>query len=164
MARHPRKPKSAKAATAPQPAPIQAGLFRRLGAWAIDALLVGALLSLTLLLGLGLAHLWLPAGSDGQQWLAEQPWFTLLLVAEVMGYFLWNWCRHGQSPGLLLLKLKVQREDGKLLTVSGAVTRMLTSAFGLGNLLVVLDQRRRAFQDIWADSAVIELAPLRRRR
>ena len=41
---------------------------------------------------------------------------------------------------------------------------MLTSAFGLGNLLVVLDQRRRAFQDIWADSAVIELAPLRRRR
>ena len=163
MARHSKKAQPTATPTPPQTLQ-QAGLLRRLGAWAVDALLVGALLSVTLLLALGLAHGLLPAETDIQRWLVEQPLLTLLLAAELIGYFLWHWCRTGQTPGLLLLKLKVQREDGALLTVSGAMIRMLTSAFGLGNLLVVMDLRHRAFQDMWADSAVIELGSLRQRR
>ena len=72
----------------------RAGLFRRLGAWALDLPLVGILLAAAAFLGYGLA-----------------------------------------------------------------LVRMFSSAFGLGNLLVIFDINQLAFQDHWGDCEVILLDP-----
>ena len=62
----------------------RAGFRRRLGAWAIDALLVLPLLVVAGYIGYGLAHLLTTLGilslSDGMtvgEWLAHQLWFSL---------------------------------------------------------------------------------------
>lgn len=150
----------APAAAAATSRPRQAGLFRRLGAWAVDSLLVGAVLSITLLLGYGLALAQQSDSAAANQWLASQGWFILILAAELIGYFYWYWCKVGQTPGMLIFKLRLQGEDGQLLHGAPAFIRMCTSAFGLGNLLSVMDSRSRAFQDMWADSEMLETGPL----
>jgi len=118
-------------------------LLRRLYAWAVDTLLASALLGAVLLL----AHLLLwglmqagviAAGEELSLLLAHSGLFVLLLGALLCGYFLWFWCRSGQTPGLLLAGLELQSADGSRLKVGQAIVRLATSAFGLGNLMVLL--------------------------
>ena len=141
----------------------RAGFRRRLGAWAIDALLVLPLLVVAGYIGYGLAHLLTTLGilslSDGMtvgEWLAHQLWFSLWLAGVLCSYFVWFWCRDGQTPGMVRFQLRVQNTDGSLLRVGQALVRLATSAFGLGNLMVIFDRREfLAFQDYWASCEVV---------
>lgn len=135
-------------------------LLRRLYAWAVDTLLASALLGAVLLL----AHLLLwglmqagviAAGEELSLLLAHSGLFVLLLGALLCGYFLWFWCRSGQTPGLLLAGLELQSADGGRLKVGQAIVRLATSAFGLGNLMVLFDTKQQSFQDYWAQSKLI---------
>lgn len=136
-------------------------LLRRLYAWAVDTLLASALLGAVLLL----AHLLLwglmqagviAAGEELSLLLAHSGLFVLLLGALLCGYFLWFWCRSGQTPGLLLAGLELQSADGSRLKVGQAIVRLTTSAFGLGNLMVLFDTKQQSFQDYWAQSKLID--------
>ena len=136
-------------------------LLRRLYAWAVDTLLASALLGAVLLL----AHLLLwglmqagmiAAGEELSLLLAHSGLFVLLLGALLCGYFLWFWCRSGQTPGLLLAGLELQSADGSRLKVGQAIVRLATSAFGLGNLMVLFDTKQQSFQDYWAQSKLID--------
>ncbi len=136
-------------------------LLRRLYAWAVDTLLASALLGAVLLL----AHLLLwglmqagviAAGEELSLLLAHSGLFVLLLGALLCGYFLWFWCRSGQTPGLLLAGLELQSADGGRLKVGQAIVRLATSAFGLGNLMVLFDTKQQSFQDYWAQSKLID--------
>ena len=136
-------------------------LLRRLYAWAVDTLLASALLGAVLLL----AHLLLwglmqagmiAAGEELSLLLAQSGLFVLLLGALLCGYFLWFWCRSGQTPGLLLAGLELQSADGARLKVGQALVRLATSAFGLGNLMVLFDTKQQSFQDYWAQSKLID--------
>ena len=136
-------------------------LLRRLYAWGVDTLLVCALLGAVLLL----AHLLLwglmqagviAAGEELSLLLAHSGLFVLLLGALLCGYFLWFWCRSGQTPGLLLAGLELQSADGSRLKVGQAIVRLATSAFGLGNLMVLFDTKQQSFQDYWAQSKLID--------
>ena len=136
-------------------------LLRRLYAWAVDTLLASALLGAVLLL----AHLLLwglmqagviAAGEEISLLLAQSGLFVLLLGALLCGYFLWFWCRSGQTPGLLLAGLELQSADGSRLKVGQAIVRLTTSAFGLGNLMVLFDTKQQSFQDYWAQSKLID--------
>ena len=136
-------------------------LLRRLYAWAVDTLLASALLGAVLLL----AHLLLwglmqagviAAGEELSLLLAHSGLFVLLLGALLCGYFLWFWCRSGQTPGLLLAGLELQSADGGRLKVGQAIVRLTTSAFGLGNLMVLFDTKQQSFQDYWAQSKLID--------
>ena len=136
-------------------------LLRRLYAWAVDTLLASALLGAVLLL----AHLLLwgliqagviAAGEEISLLLAHSGLFVLLLGALLCGYFLWFWCRSGQTPGLLLAGLELQSADGGRLKVGQAIVRLATSAFGLGNLMVLFDTKQQSFQDYWAQSKLID--------
>ena len=144
----------------------RAGLFRRLGAWACDLPLVGALLGLAAFLGYGLAYLAHQAGllqlgehPDLAQWLAHSSLYIIFLTCSVCGFYLWFWCKRGYTPGMRLFRLRVQNIDGSRLKVGQALVRMFSSAFGLGNLLVIFDINQKAFQDHWGDCEVTPLDP-----
>nr|WP_321241804.1 RDD family protein [uncultured Tolumonas sp.] len=145
----------------------RAGFRRRLGAWSIDALLVLPLLVAAGYLGYGLAHLLVGVGllSLGEgatvgEWLAHQLWFSLWLAGVLCSYFVWFWCRDGQTPGMVRFQLRVQNTDGSLLRVGQALVRLATSAFGLGNFMVIFDRREfLAFQDYWASCETVVTSP-----
>lgn len=148
------------APTPPRRYPVT-GLFRRLGAWASDALLAAVILLLAGLLGYGLAWLLQLGGrintgeSSLGDWLSHQTLFSLYLGLVLCGYYLWFWCRTGQTPGMKVWHLRLQRQDGQRLGLSQGLIRLFTSAFGLGNLLAPFDRQDRAFQDIWAESEMV---------
>ncbi|GAM64506.1 transmembrane protein [Vibrio ishigakensis] len=54
-------------------------------------------------------------------------------------------------------KLRVQNPDGTNISVTQAVIRVATSAFGLSNFAVPIDPQKRGFHDIWAKSEVVVL-------
>jgi uncharacterized RDD family membrane protein YckC len=141
----------------------RAGFRRRLGAWVIDALLVLPVLVVAGYLGYGVAHVLVGLGvaslNDGVtmgEWLAHQLWFSLWLAGVLCSYFVWFWCRDGQTPGMIRFQLRVQNTDGSLLRIGQALVRLASSAFGLGNFMVVFDRREfLAFQDYWANCEVV---------
>lgn len=141
----------------------RAGFRRRLGAWVIDTLLVLPLLVAAGYLGYGVAYLLvslkLVALNDGAtvgQWVAHQLWFSLWLAGVLCSYFVWFWCRVGQTPGMARFQLRVQNTDNSLLRVGQALVRLATSAFGLGSCMVIFDRREfLAFQDYWAGCEVV---------
>ncbi len=148
----------------PTPHLPRAGLLPRLGAWACDATLVLLLLLIAAVLGFVAALLLLSSGlltlgahADLPTLLSHSLLYIGYLAAVICSYFLWFWCRSGQTPGLRLFHLKVQSLDGSPLKVGQALVRMFTSAFGLGNLLVLLDPNRLAFQDHWGECEVVIL-------
>ncbi len=145
----------------------RAGFRRRFGAWAIDSLLVIPLLTVAGYLGYGLSHLLVISGlvslNDSLTtagWLAHQIWFSLWLAGVLCSYFVWFWCREGQTPGMRRFQIRVQNTDASLLSIGQALVRLGTSAFGLGNLMVIFDRREfLAFQDYWANCEVVVTSP-----
>ena len=142
----------------------RAGLLPHLGAWACDATLVLLLLLIAAALGFVAAFMLVSGGllplgeyADVPTLLAHSLLYIGYLTAVICGYYLWFWCRSGQTPGLRLFSLKVQSLDGSPLKVGQALVRMFTSAFGLGNLLVPLDRNKLAFQDHWGECEVVVL-------
>jgi len=83
-------------------------------------------------------------------------WFSLWLAGVLCSYFVWFWCRVGQTPGMVRFQLRVQNTDNSLLRVGQALVRLATSAFGLGSCMVIFDRREfLAFQDYWAGCEVV---------
>jgi uncharacterized RDD family membrane protein YckC len=54
-------------------------------------------------------------------------------------------------------KLRVQNSDGSAISVTQALIRLATSGFGLANLCVPFDPKKRGFHDIWAKTQVVVL-------
>ncbi|WP_038149257.1 RDD family protein [Tolumonas lignilytica] len=141
----------------------RAGFRRRLGAWVIDSLLVTPLVVLAGYVGYGLGHLLVISGLLSLDknvttigWLVHQLWFSLWLAGVLCSYFVWFWCREGQTPGMRQFQIRLQNTDTSLLSIGQAFVRLGTSAFGLGNLMVVFDRREfLAFQDYWANCEVV---------
>lgn len=145
----------------------RAGFRRRFGSWVIDSLIVIPLLTAAgyLIFGVSKLMLWggLIALHEDQtllMWLAEQLWFSLLLGCFLCSYFIWFWCREGQTPGMSRFDIRVQNTDGGLISIGQACVRLGTSAFGLGNFMVIFDRREYlAFQDYWANCEVVVTVP-----
>ena len=141
-----------------------ASLLPRLGALLYDALLTTILLVIAGAIGVGIAHLllWsgmvtLPQGSD-IKWLLTSPIYSAWLAFVLCGFYTWLWTQSGQTPGMTAWNLRIQNHDGSRISVTQALIRLATSAFGLGNLLCLFNQNSpRAFQDIWAECEVVKL-------
>jgi len=117
--------------------PVQRVLFwRRLGAFAVDALLVGIAVSflhglLTVLLRpifggpVGVPHVdWLvPWGYHPEVGIAGQAIIGLASAALVLGYFTWFEAQEGRSLGKRALGLRVVRADGKPMTYRESALR-----------------------------------------
>lgn len=83
--------------------------------------------------------------------------YTLYLGGIWISFFVYFWTTTGQTPGMRARKLKLQTPDGSLISITQALIRIGTSAFGLSNLSVPFDQKQRGFHDIWAKTDVVIL-------
>ena len=143
-----------------------ASFWRRLAAWVYDLLVAVAIIMLASGLALGFAALLtttgavtLPEGMDHAAWLNNSPLYSLYILGILGLFFGWFWSRSGQTLGMRAWRLKVQQRDGSLITKKQAFIRVLTCAFGIGNLWVLVDfKNRRAWHDYAAGTEMVTLS------
>jgi len=140
-----------------------AGFWRRLAAFIIDgiivAIIVGAITSIlfpfTWLPFAGESH-WIPFYRGSVQNIISNAANLIYAVA------FWSW--RGQTPGKMLLNIKVIRTDGSGISVGYAVLRYLGYiisgvALGLGFIWIAFDSRKQGWHDKIADTYVVKLPP-----
>ena len=141
----------------------RANLFKRLGAYIYDLFALAAVLMFAVIFALLVVFLFNKAGlialssyQDPASYLSQSGLFSAYLAIVIIGFYTYFWTKGGQTIGMKAWRLRVQNSDGSNISVTQALIRVATSAFGLGNLMVLL-KSRNAFQDLWAECEVIVL-------
>lgn len=129
-----------------------AGLLRRLGAMIYDALLIVALVMVTLFFLTGLNRYEAVHG----------PWVNAILFLEIYAFFAFFWVRRGQTLGMLAWRMRVQNPGGAPITLTQATLRFIGAllaflALGLGYLWSFVDRQRRTWPDLLSASEVVVL-------
>jgi uncharacterized RDD family membrane protein YckC len=137
----------------------RAGLLRRLGAMLYDGLLLLAVLMVATALFLTLTGG--EAVDPARNPVLELVYRAVLLLL-IVGFFGLFWTRRGQTLGMASWRLRVEREDGGLLTWTDTVRRLggaLLSLLpcGLGFLWVLVDPQQRAWHDRLSGTRVVVL-------
>tara|TARA_R110001583_G_scaffold9945_4_gene46311 strand:+ start:19727 stop:20284 length:558 start_codon:yes stop_codon:yes gene_type:complete len=141
----------------------RANLFKRLGAYIYDLFALIAVLMLSVIVAIlvviisnqvGLINL--EAYQDTADYLGQSTIFGIYLAFITIAFYAYFWTKGGQTIGMKAWRLRVQNSDGSNISFTQSLIRMATSAFGLGNLLVLFSGRN-AFQDLWAECEVIVL-------
>jgi uncharacterized RDD family membrane protein YckC len=138
---------------------MRASLARRLAAMFYDGLLLVAILMIA-------TALLLPFTGGAAITAADHPWlesaYRLLLAGLVVLFFGTFWTRNGQTLGMASWRLRVEREDGSLLTW-GDTTKRLAAAvlsllpIGLGFVWILFDREGRAWHDSLSRTRVVLL-------
>jgi uncharacterized RDD family membrane protein YckC len=124
-------------------------LLRRLAAMLYDGLLLLAILMIA-------TALFLPLTGGEALTPSKHPLleitYRLVLLALVVLFFGVFWTRRGQTLGMASWRLRVEREDGRLLTWSDTVKRLGAALLsllplGFGFLWILFDRDRRAWHD-----------------
>jgi uncharacterized RDD family membrane protein YckC len=136
---------------------MAAGLLRRLGALLYDALLLAALWMLTTVFFLPITGG--EALSAARSPLLERV-YQATLVAVLVGFYGVSWTSRGQTLGMAAWRLKVERDDGRLLTWPDVLRRLGAAllswvALGLGWLNVLVDPQRRTWHDRLTHTRVV---------
>ena len=147
----------------------RAGIFRRLSSWIYDFLIsiavymaAGAIsfLLITMCLYFGLFDM---AGYEHVSDRISNTWWLILIneswkLAWVSYFFVFFWAKSGQTLGMKAWRLRVQNQDGTLITRTVGVKRLLPTLFGLGNLLVIFDRKNKlSLQDRLTNTEVVVL-------
>lgn len=142
----------------------RASFFKRLGAYIYDLFALGAMLMLATILALLLvtilnriAVIDLSLYKDSADYLGQSPAFLIYLCAVIIGFYTYFWSKAGQTIGMKAWRLRVQNSDGSNISFTQSVIRLSTSAFGLGNFMVLM-KGRNAFQDLWGECEVIVMS------
>jgi uncharacterized RDD family membrane protein YckC len=138
---------------------VSAGFGRRFAALLYDALLLAALMTIftTALVMLVVRAPIMPE--------TVGPWayvYRLALLAIVIGYYLVNWTRSGQTLGMRAWRLRAVDEAGRRMSARAALLRFLYAVVawapaGLGVLWLYFDPQRLAVHDRWSRTRVIHL-------
>lgn len=145
-----------------------AGLSRRLAALLYDGLIIIAIEMLAAGLVVAILEALVAAGvmtygsyQDAGDLLGTHPiWsyvYTAYLGSLWIGFFAYFWTKAGQTVGMKAWKLHLQNRDGSLISLSQALIRVGTSGFGIANLWVPFDRKKRGLHDILAKSEVVVL-------
>ena len=131
-----------------------ARLWRRLAALVYDWILLTAIFFV--------ATVALLAFREGKAFPANDPAYSACLILTAVTFFGWFWTHGGQTLGMRAWKIQAIGAAGQSLSWGQALIRSLVAMlgavfFGLGFLWVLVDSRRRSWQDIASDSQVIFL-------
>jgi uncharacterized RDD family membrane protein YckC len=147
----------------------RAGFRRRLASWLYDALITIAVymsagaasfLIISLMVHFGIFDL------QGYQHLSDTITNTYWLLwpnelwklSWVAFFFIWFWSKSGQTLGMKAWRLRVQNQDGSLITKTTALKRLLPTLLGLGNFTLLLDRKDKlSLQDRLTDTEVVLL-------
>jgi uncharacterized RDD family membrane protein YckC len=137
----------------------RAGLPRRFAAMLYDGLLLAALLMIV-------TACFLPfTGGEAVTW-RQFPLLAVLhrlaCIATIVVYCGLPWTQRGQTLGMTTWRLRVQRDDGYLLTWRDVVQRLGASLFswlpaGLGWWWALFDRERRTWHDSLSRTRVVVL-------
>jgi uncharacterized RDD family membrane protein YckC len=149
----------------------------RLVAYIIDALIVGLVISVVVVLmsivffaGPGMSGVTSSDFQNGEVTPAMAAsafgfvLITIIIAILALAYFPWFWARSGQTPGMRMFGLYVVRDsDGGKISTGQAILRLIGYwisglVFYLGFIWVFVDSRRRGWHDLIAGTVVIERA------
>ena len=121
-----------------------AGFWIRLGAGAIDLIILGSLAGIFACI-LAVSFVWLSLVS-------------VISIAYYVGFLAWR----GQTPGKMIVSIKVIRTDKNPLTSWDSVVRYcgyLASLFSFcaGFIVIAFDKKKQGFHDKIADTYVVKL-------
>ena len=138
---------------------VRAGLLRRLGALLYDGLLLLALLIVATTLFLPLTG---GEALDRRTHPVLEFAYRAVLVLLIVGFNGLFWTRRGQTLGMASWRLRVEREDGALLTWGDAVRRLAWALvsllpLGLGYAWILIDPQRRAWHDRLSGTRIVVL-------
>jgi uncharacterized RDD family membrane protein YckC len=152
----------------PAALPVYAGLATRAVAFVIDAAIVNAVAfgiaaSASLALSIfGVSLDELPTGLSVA--VGAGGWIVLNLA-----YFIGSWTLAGQTTGMRLMSIRVERTNGGPLSFRRAVQRLIGAVIAAlplfaGFLLILVDDRRKGLHDRLAGTVVVFLTEEERRR
>jgi len=148
----------------------RAGFRRRCASWMYDLLVAIAVymvsgavsfLLITLVLYFGVIDM--QGHEHVVDRIASTPWLEgineLWKLAWVGFFFVWFWSRSGQTLGMKAWRLRVQNQDGSLISKTTGLKRLLPTLLGLGNLLVLIDRKNKlSLQDRLTHTEVVVLS------
>jgi len=141
-----------------------AGFWRRFTAFIIDAAVLSVISSICMpFQHLGYIRIWNPDIFEAiSDWLIL-PQFILgniLLIIIVVGYFVIFWVWRGQTPGKMLMNIRVIRPDSSDITFPVAFLRYLgyiisTVPLFFGFIWIAFDKQKQGFHDKIAGTFVV---------
>ena len=148
----------------------RAGFRRRFGSWVYDVLIAIAVYMTAGAVGFGIFALFVNFGiipNQGEEHvisvLQNSVIYTaineLWKFAWVSYFFIFFWAKSGQTIGMKAWRLKLQNQDGSLISKKTGLKRLLPTILGLGNLWVIFDRKNKlSLQDRVTDTEVVVLS------
>jgi uncharacterized RDD family membrane protein YckC len=139
-----------------------AGFWIRLAAFIIDGIIAGILVGA--IMAIMFPFTWIPLFGGDAHWIPFYRGTVQNIISNGVNFAyvvaFWTW--RGQTPGKMLLNIKVIRTDGSNISLGYAILRYLgylISGFvlGLGFLWIAFDARKQGWHDKIADTYVVKL-------
>lgn len=91
-----------------------------------------------------------------------RPAYQVYLASVAGLYFVWQWARGGQTLAMKTWRLKLERRDGRALTLRDSTLRYVAAfaglaALGFGFLWAFLDRDKHFLHDRLAGTRIVEL-------
>jgi uncharacterized RDD family membrane protein YckC len=136
-----------------------AGVLRRLGAMFYDFL---SLLAVMMVITAVLLPLTGGEAITSDRFGAWEYAYRALLLAILIAFFGVFWTRRGQTLGMVAWRLRLEREDGSLLSWGDVLKRLAAAAVSLmlafaGYLWIWVDRDGLAWPDRWTRTRVVVL-------
>jgi uncharacterized RDD family membrane protein YckC len=126
------------------------GIFRRIGAFSYDIILLIAVLFL-------MTAIVMPVSQGVID--SSNLFFKVYIATVIFLFFGWFWVHGGQTLGMRAWKIRVELDNGQNLGWSQAILRFIIAVltFGVGLLWCLWDPRHRALHDVLARTQVIKV-------
>ncbi|MGJ8692247.1 MAG: RDD family protein [Thalassotalea sp.] len=148
----------------------RAGFRRRLGSWVYDflvacaiymtiGLITSAIFSTLFAHGLITSHEFTNASDYATQSLLYKIIVNGLAFSLISLFFIYFWSRSGQTLGMRAWRLRVQTQQGNLISKVTGLKRLIPTLFGLGNITVIFDRKNKlSLQDRLTNTEVVILS------